>query len=93
MPSFSGFQLELLNKERKTVYGERREKTARTLQLTLTLHEEQFHVARKSLSKGEEVGTPSFLYEGLCGASEQFGLIFHTADEFITELADSLLSS
>jgi hypothetical protein len=79
-----------LNKERKTVYNESQSKNALIVRLTLTLHKGHFYVARNNLSKAEEIGIPCFLYEGLCQLSEQFGLTFHTADEFITELANSL---
>ncbi len=91
MPNFGDFELILLNKERNIVYGERRLKNACNLQLILTLYEEHFYLARSNLSKVEEISISCFLYEGLCELSEQFGLTLHTADEFVVELADSLL--
>ena len=92
IPNFGVFELMLLNEERKIVYDERRKKNVRNLRLTLTLHAEQFYVARSNLSKVGEVGILCFLYEGLCELSERFSLIFHTADEFAIELVNSLLS-
>jgi len=90
LPEFKKFELILLNKGQKTVYNESQSKNALNLRLTLTVHEEHFYAARSSSSKAEEIGIPCFLYDGLCQINEQFGFIFHTVDEFVTELVDSL---
>ena len=89
-PDFTEFELVLLDKERKTVYREGQSKNICILRLTLTLHQGHFYVTRNNLSKVEEIGIPCFLYDGLCQLNEQFGLTFHTADEFINELVDFL---
>ena len=89
--NINGFKLILRNKEGKTMYGENRRDEPLGLQLTLILHDEHFYVARGSASKTEEIKLPCFLYEGLCEISALFGLIFHSADEFVSELVDSFL--
>jgi hypothetical protein len=89
MPDFGEFNLLLLNKEGKIMYGERKMENTPALHLTLTLHKEHFYISRNMLSE-EEVRLLCFVYEGLCGICEQFGLIFHTADEFETELVNYL---
>ncbi|CAF0892686.1 unnamed protein product [Adineta ricciae] len=90
LPNVKKFELILLDKERKTIYNGGQSKNVHILQLTLTLPSRHFYVTCNNLSKAEEIGTSCFLYEGICQLDEQLGSIFHTADEFVTELVDSL---
>jgi hypothetical protein len=80
------FRLILCNSKREVVYAEGKEDGPRLLQLTLILHDDHFYAARGAVSKLEVIGTACFVYEGLCAARATFGLIFHSADEFVAEL-------
>ena len=82
--------LSLLNDQGQIIYEDSTKKSTNVLPLKLKLHKDHFYSARSTSTIADGIGKSCLIYESLCDKTEDFSLIFHTADEFLEALVACL---